>query len=175
MNNPFDPSMTQIYKATRRWRTRHLLPLEMCVYAHLFVVSYAGGFGSGNLHAMLRAAKSDDDWFLVSGPIALAGFAVAIYEWFFGGGWNDLKLLHWTTLRKWLAFGGVFSWSYAWYSVITLPHGYQITSIIIGAPIMAIFAFWCWWVNYRTETLLDPRINTKRLEAKLDSERNSWH
>ncbi len=175
MQNPFDPSMTQIYKASRKWRTRHLLPLEMCVYAHLLVVSYAGAFGSGNLHAMLHAEQSADDWFIVSGPIALLGLCIALYEWFMGCGWENKKLLHWTTLRKWIAFGSMFSWSYAWFAVITLPYGYQITSIVIGSPIMAAFSFWCWWVNYRTETLLDPRINTKGLEAKLDSNRNSWN
>ncbi len=157
----------------RRWRTRHLLPLEMCVFAQLCALSYAVAFGSGPLRRILTDSGQQNEWIIFMGAVGVVGLLVTVGEWLFGANLENGALHRHMTVRKWLSFAAMFAWLHAFYQVVIIAKA-PLSSLSITAPLMAGFSYWAWWVNYRTETLLDPKINTKNLEARLDSQRNSW-
>ena len=157
----------------KKWRTRHLLPLEMCVFAHLCALSYAAAFGGGALRRILTESGQEYEWVALMCAVGLSGLIVTATEWFWGRRWENGQLHMQMTLRKWLMFGSMFSWLHAFYMLVVVAHA-PLSSLTLTAPLMAGFSAWCWWMNYRTETLLDPRVNTSRLEERLHVDRNSW-
>ena len=157
----------------KKWRTRHLLPLEMCVFSHLLALSYAVAFGSGPLRRILTDSGQQQEWVAFMGIVGFAGLVVTVCEWFFGSRLENGTLHRHMTVRKWLSFAAMVAWLHAFYQIVIVAQA-PMSSLSLTAPLMAGFSYWTWWINYRTETLLDPKINTERLEQRLDSQRHSW-
>lgn len=154
--------------------TRYLIPVELLVYAMLFVLALGGAFGSGLLHETLLDRDESVTWFLVIGSISLTAFGVSLSEWLWGSDWEDRQLRRWLILRKWAALLGMVICSYALFTMIQTPRGLHVFVVAWGAAVMGVFLGWSWWVNFRAETVLDPKLPTSHLEDTLASRRTRW-
>lgn len=154
-------------------RTRHLLPLEMCLASLVIILGLSGGISHGALYRALEVRGETWTWLFLLSSAGSVWFSSAMTEWFFGQRWEEPRLRVAIWIRMWGAFLAAGAWVICLYVLIE-SHGVMGRSLVFYAmmsPVMAIFCGWCWWVNYRTETMLDPTLDTVALERRLDAQR----
>lgn len=157
-----------------RFRSRYLLPLEMCLAVQLVAIAMSGSMGNGVLHRLVAARDDPMTWGLVMGTIGFAWFCSAAIEWVFGKDWQGGVVAVSIWMRKWMSLAAMVSWSYITYTMVMAPEGLKVFAVFLIAPVMTLFSIWAWWVNARTETLLDPRLKTHGLEKSLEHRRLHW-
>ena len=81
----FRPNDTQHFKRIAKVRSRHMIPMEMLAFLTLLVAGWAGAFGPGYLHKILAQDDQALWWGLALMPVAGAGYAVSVIEWWIGG------------------------------------------------------------------------------------------
>lgn len=153
-------------------RTRHLLPLEMLLACVLVILGVTGGFGRGALAHALQARGENGVWAAILLTLGIVWLSTALIEWCAGQGWEEAELRAAIWIRMWCAFFGGGSWAIVGY-VLLEARGIAGSLLVLSmlAPVHMIFCAWSWWINYRTETLLDPNLDTSRLERKLENSR----
>lgn len=158
----------------KRYATRYLLPLEMCVALQLLAMAVAGSWNGSALWTTLLLSGDNLTWTLVIGAIGSAALGVAAWEWLCGREWVNGRLRMVLIARKWLSLLTLLVWSYAVFVMWTAPAGWRMVEVMLAAVPMAAFAAWSWWVNYRTECVLDPTLKTTTLERNLETRRPCW-
>lgn len=157
----------------KRFKTRYLLPLEMCVGLHLFCMGVAGSWNGGAVREAVEASGSPAVWTAVMVALGLAALLVAMLEWFGGALWENGTLRRVLNARKWLSLLAAIAWSFAVYTMLR-PETDGLIYVILASVPMSGFALWSWWVNYRTECVLDPSLKTSQLERELEAKRAHW-
>lgn len=158
----------------KRFATRYLLPLEMAVALQLLVIAAAGSWPDSALHNVLALTAENGLWTVGIGMIGLVGLCLSAWEWMCGVRWVNGQLRRVLWGRKWVSAMAVFAWSYALYTMLKAPEGWRMVEIVLESVPFAGFSIWSWWVNYRTECVLDPTMQTSRLERDLEAKRGSW-
>lgn len=176
-----DPRMS-IFPVARpvKHRTRHMLPLEMCLAVMVLIVGIIGGLGHGSLAHALEALGNGTHsnnviWLALLLGIGMTWLNTAFLEWMLGYTWSPgaLRLAIW--MRMWSAFLATGAWLLCGY-VLAESKGFGMSLLLFTllVPPMVVFNGWCWWVNMRAATIMDPTLNTERLEHRLESQRTRW-
>lgn len=172
----YNPMMSLKWPEARavKFRTRYLLPLEMLLAFMVFTLGISGGFGHGPLSVVLRARGEVYTWAILLGLIGTVWLCAAVIEWIFGLRWNasELRVAIW--IRMWSAFLGVVAWVICGYVLVDAGHAGRILTYMMLAPAATLFCGWCWWVNYRTEVMMDPSLDTRALERRMEQRNASW-
>lgn len=170
------PTDTQVVKVIKKMRSRYLLPMEMVAFITLAVVGVGGEMGHGYLwHALAKPGDAEPlQWLLSIGVVGIAGMLVSAAEWWEGEGWENGRLRRWVYTRMWLSGLAFVMWLYAIYEMMVIRDEQWLVTIILSALSICPFHLWSWWVNYRTHCVLNPRMRTSKLEARLETHRHRW-
>lgn len=157
-----------MYSKPSKFRSRYLLPMEMALAVVVFVLGIGGAFGHGRLSALLAARQDTLEWALVLGGAGAVWLAVAVAEWFLGLSWEIEKIRIAVRLRMICSGAACVGWLLCGYVLADGGRGGQYLVFIMLTPPMFALCVWSWYVNYRTDCLLDPNLDTTKLEKRLE-------
>src|SRR3990167_7670083 len=154
-----------------RFASRFLLPMEMLLGWISIGWVIGGLLGRGVFADAVARSEISSFFFLLLACWGIALVMVARLELILGRSWGD-RTLRWSCeSRAYLGWIGLMLWFIVVYLLVQFPVFRQVLSFMWSAPAMMLGCGAMAWHNSRTAILLNPRISTECLKARIIQER----
>ncbi len=158
-------------KASRMFRARIMLPLELGFFSILLGVAFIGGAMDSGIHRMMVQLDQARAWDAATWSIGSFGLGCALVEWFCGEHWPDRFIRLASLARMWAAAAAIVAWGVLAHAIFFYADASKAQFPLVLGPICAFFHLWSGYSVRQVSVLLDPEKDTRPLEEKIASRR----
>lgn len=148
--------------------TRHMLPMEVFVGMQTVMLALLGGIDP-SLHRLLLKHSINTDWAMLLGPIGVMQALVALFVLFRGRGWSNVNIYRSVSVRT--AISAMAGMALVASASVLISDADKFVPLVFFNLMCAAANMAAFYKNWQTRTVLDDRIPTTHLQARLAGRR----
>lgn len=152
--------------------SRYLLPMEALIGVQMIVFALIGDILASDfgLYALLQDNAMTDDWLLLLLPVGIAQCWLAVFVMCRGRDWAKHHIFMSVSLRTMTAAAGIVMWAASAATLVSIV-GVRAGPFVLLALTGIAANAWSFYINWQARTLLDERIPTTNLLARVTHRR----